>query len=335
MLLRDVGEFGFIERIARRARARATEDPRVVVGIGDDAALLDLGGPELLAVTTDAMLEGQHFRLDWLAPEQIGERATSGALSDLAAMGAEPVAVFGTVGLPPDWPVEGADALMDGIAQAASAVGATLAGGDVTASARVLVDLTAVGTVPRGEQLLRSGARPGQVLAVTGALGGAAAAVALLSVAGPEALADFPALAQRFAHPEPRVRTGRAIAAAGLASAAIDISDGPAQDAGHIAERSGVRAVIEAARVPIAEGCAQVARRIGGDALTYALAGGEDFELLLALDEDRLPALQALEAVAEVGLTMVGRVEEGVGVVVLDADGQEIDLPRGGWDHFA
>lgn len=330
MLLRDVGEFGFIERIARLV----SHDPRVVVGIGDDAALLDPGGPGLVAVTTDAMLEGHHFRLDWLGPKEVGWRAASGALSDLAAMGAEAVAVFCTVGLPPEWPVEDADALMGAVAEAAGAVGATLAGGDVIASERVLVDLTAIGSVPHGEELLRSGARPGQALAVTGALGGPAAAVALLSVAGPEALRDLPELRRRFAHPEPRVRAGRAIAASGLANAAIDISDGLAQDAGHVAERSGVRVVIAAERVPVADGCAEVAERIGGDALTYALAGGEDFELLLALDEDDVAGLLALDPVAEVGLTVVGRVEAGAGVVVLDADGREMQAPHG-WDHFA
>lgn len=337
MLLRDVGEFGFIDRIARRVDALASDDRRVAVGIGDDAALLDLGGPGLVAVTTDAMLEGHHFRLDWLEPDEVGGRAASGALSDLAAMGAEPVTVFCTVGLPPQWRVEDADALMRGIAEAAAAVGATLAGGDVIASERVLVDLTAIGSVPRGEALLRSGARPGQVLAVTGALGGPAAAVMALYRLGRKARgrAEFAPVLRRFAHPEPRVRAGRAIAASGLASAAIDVSDGLAQDAGHIAERSGVRVVIEAARVPIADGCVEAAQRIGGDALTYALAGGEDFELLLALDEANVPALLALDAVAQVDLTVVGRVEAGAGVAVLDADGREMPLPRGGWDHFA
>ncbi len=333
MQLRDIGEFGFIDRIARMA----ADDPAVVVGIGDDAALLDLGGPDHLVVTTDAMLEGRHFRLDWLAPEEVGRRAASGALSDIAAMGAAPAAVFCTVGLPPEWPVERADALLGGVIDAVQAVGGTLAGGDVIAADRVLIDIMALGRVPCGQALLRSGARPGQALAVTGALGAPAAAVAVLAELGPDAPAEqtFAPVRRRFAHPEPRVRAGRALAASGLASAAIDVSDGLVQDAGHIAERSGVRAVIEAWRVPVAEGCVEVAERIGANALTWALAGGEDFELLIALDEADLPALLALQAVAEVGLTMVGRVEAGTGSVALDQDGREIDLPRGGWDHFA
>lgn len=334
MLLREIGEFGFIDRIAGMVRA---DDPRVVLGIGDDAALLDLGGPELVAVTTDAMLQDRHFRLDWLSPIEIGWRAASGALSDLAAMGAAPAALFCSVGLPPQWPVEGAEDLLKGIARATEAVGAVLAGGDVIASENVLVDIMALGQVPRGQQLTRDGATAGQFLAVTGVLGAPAAAVELMEAEGPDALADgdYETICRRFAHPEPRVKAGRALAASGLVSAAIDISDGLVQDAGHIAERSGVRAVIEAARVPIADGCAAIAERIDANAIHWALAGGEEFELLIALDEANVEAVAELPAVAAVGLTVVGRLEAGAGAVAMDADGRRIELPRGGWDHFA
>ncbi|MFO8079641.1 MAG: thiamine-phosphate kinase [Armatimonadota bacterium] len=334
MLLRDIGEFGFIERIAAAVSRSGGNDPRVVLGIGDDAALLDLGGPELVAVTTDAMLEDRHFRLDWLSPEEIGWRAAAGALSDLGAMGATPASVFCSIGLPPDWPVEDADALMAGVARAVESVGGVLTGGDVIASDRVLIDIMALGQVPRGQQLTRDGARAGQVLAVTGALGAPPAAVALLSDRGPDGLVEHSALHARFAHPEPRIAAGRAIAASGLATAGIDISDGLVQDAGHIAERSRLRAVIEADRVPVADGCADVAKMLGADALTWALSGGEEFELLIALDETSVDALQALPAIAEVGLTVVGHLEEGEGAVAVNASGGEISLPRGGWDHF-
>lgn len=333
MLLRDIGEFGFIERIAATV-ARSGEDPRVALGIGDDAALLDLGGPELVAVTTDAMLEGRHFRLDWLAPEEIGWRAAAGAVSDLGAMGAAPAAVFCSVGLPPDWPVDDADALITGIARSVEAVGGTLTGGDLIASVRALIDIMALGQVPRGQQLTRHSARSGQVLAVTGALGGPAAAVALLGAYGPDVLAEHEAVRARFAHPEPRIAAGRAIAASGRCSCAIDISDGLVQDAGHIAERSHLRAVIEADRVPVAEACAEAADALDADALSWALSGGEDFELLIALDDAHVQALTALPAVAEVGLTVVGHLEEGEGSLAVNASGEQIDLPRGGWDHF-
>ena len=333
MLLREIGEFGFIDRIA----ALTVDDPRVVAGIGDDAALLDLGGPELVAVSTDAMLQHRHFRLDWLSPEEIGRRAVAGALSDLAAMGAAPIAVFCTAGMPPDYPVDDADALLRGVARGAEATGAVLAGGDLIASDRILLDVMVIGQVPRGQQLTRDGARPGQLLAVTGSLGGPAAVVAALSEVPPEQLRGeaWEAARRRFARPEPRISAGRAIAASGLVSAAIDISDGLVQDAGHIASRSDARALLEAARVPISAGCVKLAAMLDGDATALALAGGEDFELLVALDEPDLAALSELPEVREVGLTVVGRLEEGQGAVAVDGAGEEIDLPGVGWNHFA
>ena len=318
MLLSDLGEFGFIDEIAKLADP--AEAGRVVVGIGDDAAVLDLGGPDLTVVTTDAMLEGRHFELAWLSPAEVGWRAGAAALSDLAAMGARPVAVFASVGLPPSWPAERGRELMSGLAACAQSVGATLAGGDCAANEQVVLDVVAVGTVPRGQQLLRSGARPGQAVAVTGALGGPAAAVALLR--------------ERFAHPEPRVKVGRRLAASGLVAAGLDISDGLIADAGHLAERSGVAVVIEAERVPMAEGCEAAAEVLEAEPPTWALAGGEDFELLVALQEQDLPALLEFAAVPEVGLTVVGRVEAGEGVTVLDPTGNEMQLPSAGWDHF-
>lgn len=332
MLLREAGEFGFIERIA----ALAGGDPRVVLGIGDDAALLDLGGPELVAVTTDAMLQDRHFRLDWLSPEEVGWRAASAALSDLAAMGAAAAAAFCTAGLPPGWSADDAGELLGGVNSAVEAAGASLAGGDLIASETVLIDIMAIGQVPRGQQLTRGGARAGQVLAVTGRLGAPAAAVAALADAPGGGLRGeaWESVRGRFARPQPRIRAGRALAASGLVAAAIDISDGLVQDAGHIATRSGLRAVIEAARVPPAEGCAELARALDEDATHFALTGGEEFELLIALEESDLEEAAALPEVAEIGLTVVGRLEQGEGAVAVDAGGAAIDLPRGGWDHF-
>lgn len=331
MLLHELGEFGFIDRIAAAAAAH----PQLVVGIGDDAAILDLGGPELTVVSTDGQFEGHHFRLDCLAPREIGWRAAAAALSDLAAMGARPVAVFCTCALPPAWAVDSADELLGGVAEAAASAGAVLAGGDLVANDQVALDVVVVGSVPRGQALLRTGARPGQVLAVTGTLGATGAALAVVQAAGPQALAEMPELRARFARPCPRLAAGRALAAAGYAAAGMDISDGLVQDAGHIARNSGVRLIIEAARIPIAPGCAQAGRKLGRDPLSWALSGGEDFELLVALAPAQVEAALSLEEVAAVGLTVVGRVEEGAGVCVLGPEGGEIDLARGGWDHFA
>ncbi len=351
MLLQDLGEFGFIEQIAEIAEG----DPRLVVGIGDDAAVLDLGGPDLTVVTTDVMLEGRHFSLDWLSPGEVGWRAGAAALSDLAAMGARPVAVFASAGLPAAWPAEQGRALVSGLMDVARSVGATLAGGDCAANEQVVLDVIALGTVPRGQQLLRSGARPGQVVAVTGALGAPGAAVALLKdralkraghppsprlrrteASGPSFGSDerLGPLRERFAHPQPRIAAGRRLAASGLVSGALDISDGLVADAGHLAERSGVAIIIEAEQVPVAEGCQAAAETLGVDPVTWALTGGEDFELLVALAEQDLSDLLELDPVRAIGLTVVGRVEDGEGVTVLDRNGQPMHLSSGGWDHF-
>ncbi len=178
VLLSELGEFGFIDTI----RGLAEDDPRVVVGIGDDAAVLDLGGPELIVVTTDAQFEGRHFDLTWLTCHEIGQRAGAAAISDIAAMGAKPAAVFCSAALPPDWVAERAQDLLAGLNAAIMAVGAVLAGGDTVGNHQAALDVVVVGTVPHGEALLRSGAQPGQALAVTGKLGATGAAVALLQV---------------------------------------------------------------------------------------------------------------------------------------------------------
>ncbi len=332
VLLSELGEFGFIDTI----RGLAEDDPRVVVGIGDDAAVLDLGGPELIVVTTDAQFEGRHFDLTWLTCHEIGQRAGAAAISDIAAMGAKPAAVFCSAALPPDWVAERAQDLLAGLNAAIMAVGGVLAGGDTVGNHQAALDVVVVGTVPHGEALLRSGAQPGQALAVTGKLGATGAAVALLQVLGPDCWADerLAPVRKRFATPAPRVAAGRALAQSGRVSAAMDISDGLAQDAGHVARRSGVHIVMEAARVPIADGCAEAAEELGQSALEWALTGGEDFELLIALDADQVEAVSELPPVAEIGLTVVGRIEQGSGVTVVDPDGDEMKLARGGWSHF-
>lgn len=329
MLLRELGEFGFIDRIATGAAAH----PQVVVGIGDDAAVLDLGGPEFTVVTTDAHFEGHHFSLQWMSPAEVGWRAASAALSDIAAMGARPIAVFCTCALPPSWDSERAEELLGGLRSATEAAGAALAGGDTVADDRVALDVVVVGSAPRGQVLLRSGARPGQVLAVTGALGATGAALAMLAPGGPKRLPE--PLRERFVRPQPRIAAGRALAASGRVAAAMDISDGLVQDAGHIARRSGVAITIQAGRAPIAEGCREAAEALGADPLLWALTGGEDFELLIALDEDQVEPLAGMPEIAELGLAVVGSIAEGTGVRILDAEGREMELPRGGWDHFA
>ncbi len=332
MRLDELGEFGFIARVAD-----FVGEPRgaVVVGIGDDAAVLKTSGEGHLLVTTDAFVEGRHFRREWLSAEQIGTRAACAAISDIAAMGGEALAVFVSLGLPGGEEAAFGEQLMRGIHNVATEYDASLAGGDTFASpSGICLDVVVVGQVDR--PWLRSAARPGDILLVSGTLGEAAAAFHLLdSGAAPHAEGLPTALHNRFVRPTPQLALAQALAELAAPPAAIDISDGLAQDAGHIAERSEVALTIEADCVPLSPACYEVAAELGADPVLWALTSGEEYELLLAM-----PSAHAEQAVAQaqqvgVVLTRIGSVKAGSGVTVLGSDGSPIEFERGGWNHFA
>jgi thiamine-monophosphate kinase len=298
-------------------------DARVLVGPGDDAAVLEEGW----VVTCDLSVEGVHFRRDWMSPEELGGRAMRAALSDLAAMAAEPVAVLLALGgAVADHRSGYLLAVGRGARQVAEALGGSLAGGDVTRSpGPLIIDVTALGRA--AEPVLRRGARVGDDVWVTGALGGAAAAVALLN----DGREPGPDLRRCLTHPEPRIEVARRLAATGVLHALLDLSDGLAGDAGHLAAASEVAVEVDATLVPVHAG-AREALHVER-ALALALHGGEDYELLFAAD----PAFRAeSEALAhELGLTLsrVGGVHEGSGVRLRLADGRVVEA-GGGWDHF-
>jgi thiamine-monophosphate kinase len=271
MRLSQLGELGLLAELEQRG---------LVERIENDAAELDGG----LVVTQDALVEGVHFRLDWLSWRDLGWRTAAVNLSDLAASGATPTALVVTLGAPPETEVDAILELYEGIAES----GVPVRGGDTTRADRVVLSATAVGTSPRVPG--RGGARPGDRLVVTGPLGAAGAAFRR----------------QAFVRPPIRLAEGRALAA--HAHALLDISDGIAVDAGHIAARSGVQCVLDVEQVPLAEG-----------AEVEDLSFGEDFELLAAVDRDA-------------GFAVVGRCEVGAGVEVR-VRGEPYELS--GWDHFS
>ncbi|MFN2612190.1 MAG: thiamine-phosphate kinase [Solirubrobacterales bacterium] len=307
--------------------------PQVRIGPGDDAAVTEPRGAT--ATSVDAIVEGVHFTRPEFSPDAIGHKALAAALSDIAAMGARPGEAYVVLGLPPGDESANEElclGIAEGIAGLARRTGTAILGGDITRSAVLSVAVTAVGHEPHGARLVsRGGARPGDVLAVTGELGGAAAAARLLNgTAAGEPPAPATLHARQFS-PEPRLAPGRELADAG-ATAMIDISDGLGADAGHLAEAGGVGIEIEMASVPVQAGVAEVA---GGAAegLELAATGGEDFELLACLPPASLAA--AVSAVEQVGtgLTEIGIVTSGAGVSLRLSDGGEIE-PRG-WDHLA
>jgi thiamine-monophosphate kinase len=316
-----MGEFELLARVRERL---PPPGPRVLLGSGDDAAVTVPGGAT--ATSVDALVEGVHFHRGRATPTQIGRKALATALSDLAAMGAEPGEAYVAVGLPPDLDEAGCLELVDGLAAVARETGAALAGGDVTRSPVLSLAVTVVGHAAEPERLVsRGGAEPGDALVLSGELGGAAAGLLLLErpeLAAAVAGSTAGRLRLRQLDPTPRLATGRALAGAG-AGAMIDLSDGLGGDAGHLAAASGVGLQIDAAALPLAKGVAEVAAAAGCDPLELAVSGGEDYELLAALPPQRLgEAAAAAGGAAETTLAQVGEVRAGEGV--------EIRLPGGG-----
>ena len=258
----------------RASRVLATRDG-ILTGIGDDCAVLRLLPGQESLVTTDFTLEGIHFRRDWHPPESVGHRCLARGLSDIAAMGGEPVAAFLSLALPRDLPQAWVGRFARSLISLAEKFGVTLAGGDTAESPNgILADIIVVGTAPKGKSVLRSGAKPGDRIFVSGELGGSAAAVLQMRAAPKKKLnpRDYP----RHFYPEPRVELGRILREKGLASAMIDTSDGLSTDLAHLCEESGVGAELESVLIPRAS-VGKPAREVD---LDLALHGGEDYELL-------------------------------------------------------
>ncbi|MBS1887378.1 MAG: thiamine-phosphate kinase [Actinobacteria bacterium] len=312
-----MGEFELLALLRGRLPAAG---PQVRLGSGDDAAVTVPGGA--VATSVDALVEGVHFRRETASLRQIGRKALSTALSDLAAMGAAAGEAYVWLGAPAEIGEAELLEVGEGLAAVAGETGTTITGGDLTRAPALSLAVTVTGHAPRPEDFVtRAGARPGDALVVTGALGGAAAGLLLLEdpltadAFGPEdgpgtALAD--ALRARQLDPTPRLAAGRALAAVG-ATAMIDISDGLAGDARHVAAASDALLLVDAEAIPLAPGLAAVARAAGRDPLELAASGGEDYELLAALPPTAVAA--ARQALAAIGtpLTTIGKVESTAG----------------------
>ncbi|MBI4786629.1 MAG: thiamine-phosphate kinase [Chloroflexi bacterium] len=335
MKIDELGEFGLIDRI-RRALPGPGAD--VLVGIGDDVAVLDTDGEQLWLATCDVQMEGAHFIRSAIAPRGLGHKALAINLSDIAAKGGTPRFALVSLGLPADLTVEFVDELYAGLRAEAETFNTEIVGGNISRSQLGLfIDIFVLGQAPRENVMLRSGARVGDNILVTGALGDAAAAVARLLRSEHATTRGYAERARaRLNRPTPRIREGQLIGATHWATAMLDISDGLASDLGHICERSEVGARISAAALPVAEENRALSGAAHGDEWHLALFGGEDYELLFTA-----PAAHA-EVLAHHIEHETGTRVSIIGEILPASDGRQLVLPDGritplearGWDHF-
>lgn len=339
--LSEIGE----RELLRHIRSRIPLGPGVVVGVGDDAAAVETG--PLTLVTADSLVEGVHFRREWTPPRLLGRKALTVNLSDIAAMAGVPRHATVSLCLPPETPMAFLDGLYDGLLERAAETGVNLVGGNLSPTgAAIVLDVVLLGVAV--QPLLRSGARPGDLVVVTGALGAAAMGVSLLGRGARldgngdlEAAGPWPAFAPAVAHClraqlDPRTPLAFASALAGqdLAHAGIDLSDGLSGDLVQVCQASAVGAWVDSAAVPVDAHAGGLERARGGDALRLALHGGEDYQLLMAVPPERLGALQDLAVIWDLPLAVLGEFTEGPAEVSLKTGGELRLLAASSHEHF-
>lgn len=320
------GEFEMIDRIA--AIVGASGD--ILAGIGDDAAVLEFSDTHYLLATIDMQVQGVHFRTEQIEPEPLGRRAMAVNISDIAAMGGEPRHALVSLAIPPNVTSDWVDALYRGMVTEARRFECAVVGGNLARiDGPIAIDIATLGRVPCDEVVLRSGATVGDLVAVTGTLGDAAA----LRLARDRGILTGELQDELPQVPQPRVGPGRGFARSHIATSMIDVSDGLAADILHVCGASGVSIVLRAGDLPVGALATRLGPRLGIDPLELALSGGEDYELAITLAPNRVE--EAIEAAGNAGLLIVGEIVSPEQVnTLIQADGSRIPLVSRGWRHF-
>lgn len=326
--LTKLGEFGLIERIKRSQRRRGRA---VLLGIGDDAAVFRLPPGHVGLATTDTLVEGRHFDLRYFSYFDIGWRAMAANLSDIAAMGGRPILAMASLTLTSNQRVGDIEDLYKGMKQLAGRYQVIIAGGDVVRGKEFSITISIIGQGEKNNLGLRSGARPGDAVMVTGALGASAAGLTLLSS---NRKIQNTELLERHLRPVPRVKESILLARHFKLHGMIDISDGLASELWHLSRESGVGIIVDQGSLPLGSEALAVARILERDPLEYCLYGGEDFELLLTLRPLDVPRARSLLAGLGTGCAVIGQVCRGRGVRLAGRDGRMRPLPDRGFVHF-
>ncbi len=327
MKLKEIGEFGLIERISARVR----RENGVRIGIGDDAAAFEPTAGLISLVTTDMLVEGIHFDLSLCEPASLGKKALAVNLSDIAAMGGIPRHFLLSLAVPNHINVEFLDAFVEGMLEMGDRFGVTLIGGDTSSvKAGLVISVTMIGEQSPGLIISRSGASPGDLIFVTGTIGDAALGLAMLKAG----VREGPAIA-RHLDPLPRVREGMMLAEASIPTAMIDISDGLLADLGHILELSRVGARLHLKELPLSDEYRDKQPLFSKDIFAFPLSGGEDYELLFTTPPAKVPLIKSVAEKTGTTVRTIGEISSSAGLSLLAPDGSEYQPERRGYDHFS
>jgi thiamine-monophosphate kinase len=333
MKLKDIGEFGFINRISPLGNVRPEG---VIKGIGDDCAVIQIQADAYLLVTTDLLVENVHFLIDWAAAEIIGARALTANLSDIAACGGNPRDVFLSLAIPDKMEVEWLDAFYRGLTELARQYQVNVLGGDTTSSKTdFVINIAVTGLVPSEQVLLRHTAKEGDIIILTGSTGLSGAGCDILI--GQQDLKTEAAIAAIEAHlkPRPHIAEGRMLATSGACTAAIDVSDGISSDLKHLCQDSGLGAILYETKIPIPPELTQLGKILKKDPIDWVLNGGEDYVLLAAINPTKLQGVIEEAEKNNWKFYPIGEFVAGPQMQLLRKDGKTQEIVPAGWDHFA